>query len=120
MENVVVLGASANPQRYSFLALKRLVEAGHQVVPVHPALEEIEGLPVVKSLSAVETAVDTVTVYVNSQRFLEFVDDVISLKPKRVILNPGTESQKATEKLQEAGIKALNACTLVMLSTGQF
>lgn len=117
---VVILGASANPDRYSYLALTRLLDAGHTVVPIHPALDAINGIPVVKSLELVEQEIDTVTVYVNSARFLWMIDQVIALGPKRVILNPGTESNEATQRFREAGIQAMNACTLVMLSTNQF
>ncbi len=117
---VVVLGASPNPDRYSNRAIKMLVQAGHHVIPVHPLLESVEGLSVVHQLDQISEAVDTLTVYVNSERLLLLLDSIQILKPKRVILNPGTESPTAIEKLTAAGIQVLPACTLVLLSTGQW
>lgn len=120
METVVVLGASANPERYSYRAITRLKEAGHRVIPVHPALQEIQELPVVASLQRIKEPVDTLTVYVNPVRLNSILDDVISLSPGRVILNPGAESDAAIRELETAGIETVVACTLVMLATGQW
>jgi len=109
-QTVAVLGASANPERYANMAVRRLREAGHRVIPVNPALETIEGLPVAKSLGEIRNPVDTLTLYVGPQR----------LAPKRVIFNPGTESPELAAALDRANIPHLAACTLVMLQTGQF
>jgi predicted CoA-binding protein len=119
-QTVAVLGASANPDRYSNMAVRRLQEAGHSVIPVNPALPEIEGLPVAKSLDAITAPVDTLTLYVGTQRLAPMIEEIVRLAPKRVIFNPGTESAELAAALDRAGIPHVEACTLVMLQTGQF
>jgi predicted CoA-binding protein len=120
VQTVAVLGASANPDRYSNMAVRRLREAGHRVIPVNPALEVIEGLPVAKSLGGIAEPVDTLTLYVGPQRSAPMTEDILRLAPKRVIFNPGTESPELATALDQANIPHLEACTLVLLQTGQF
>ena len=117
---VVVLGASPNPERYSNKAVRQLKVHGHDVIPVNPGHQLIEGLDVVSSLRGVSGPVDTVTIYVGPNHIEPMIDDIIALAPRRVIVNPGAESQKLTERLNIAGIPSMEACTLVLLSTGQF
>ncbi len=119
-QTVAVLGASHNPDRYSNMAVRRLRDAGHNVIPVNPALEEIEGFPVAKSLGDIVDPVDTLTLYVGPQRSLPMIDAILRLAPKRVIFNPGTESAELAAALDRANIPHVEACTLVMLQTGQF
>lgn len=119
-ERVVVLGASPKPQRYSNQAVRLLVQCGHEVVPVNPAQSEIEGVPVVSHLEEIDGAVDTVTMYVSPKLSAGLGDALVNLRPARVIFNPGTESEELKEQLTENGIKVEEACTLVMLKTGQF
>jgi predicted CoA-binding protein len=119
-QTVAVLGASNNPDRYSNIAVRRLREAGHRVIPVNPALTEIEGLPVAQSLADINEPVDTLTLYVGPQRSVPMIDDILRLNPKRVIFNPGTESEELATALDRANIPHLEACTLVLLQTGQF
>lgn len=117
---VAVLGASNNRERYSNMAVRRLREAGHRVIPVNPAVAEIEGLPVVKSLGDIADPVGTLTLYVGRQRSAPMIADILHLAPQRVIFNPGTESAELAAALDRANIPHLEACTLVMLQTGQF
>jgi predicted CoA-binding protein len=117
---VVVLGASPNPERYSNKAIRQLKAHGHAVVPVNPAHNTIEGLSVVPQLAAVQGPVDTLTVYVGPQHIEPMLDDLVALRPKRVIINPGAESAVLRQRLDGAGIDYVEACTLVMLATGQF
>lgn len=117
---VAVLGASLKPDRYSNLAIRSLVEHGYTAIPIHPAHEEIEGLPVASRLESIEDHVDTLTVYVGPRNLFPLIDEIVALRPGRVILNPGTESPELKERLREADIPYLEACTLVMLSTGRF
>ena len=119
-ERVVIVGASDNPERYSHRALLLLRKHGHEVVPVHPKLTEIEGVPVIADLSLIKGPVDTVTMYVGSAISAGLQDKLISLKPQRVIFNPGAENAVLAEALQKAGIASEEACTLVLLNTGQF
>jgi predicted CoA-binding protein len=118
-EKVAILGASNNPERYANMAQRMLLQYGHTVFPVNPAFEEIEGLKVVKSLDDL-SGIDTVTLYMNPQRLKEQVDRILKLKPKRVIFNPGTESEEIENTLKKAGIEPMRACTLVLLRTNQF
>jgi damage-control phosphatase, subfamily I len=117
---VAVLGASSNPERYSYKALALLKSKGYKVMPVHPALSEILGEPVCRKLSDVPSPLDTLTVYVPAERSSVLREDIFRLQPRRVIFNPGTENQVLAEELRSRGIEALNACTIVMLNTDQF
>jgi predicted CoA-binding protein len=119
-QTVVVLGASPNPDRYSNKAVKMLITFGYDVIPIHPKLKEIEGLPVVSMLSNVKKKVDTLTVYVGPQKSKTLIDSIISLNPGRVILNPGTESLELENSLFQNNIPFIKGCTLVMLRTKQF
>ncbi len=93
-QRVAVIGASTNPARYSNKAILRLLEHDHEVIPVHPALDEVEGLKVVPNLGAVEGTVDTLTVYVSPKLSSDLTDAILALKPGRVIFNPGTENNE--------------------------
>ena len=106
--------------RYSNQAIRLLLEKGYPVTPVHPKLEIIEGLSVVPNLQAVQQPVDTLTLYVGPQRLAPIIDEVIALRPQRVIFNPGTESPELMHKVEQAGIHWLEACTLVLLRIGTF
>lgn len=119
-QRVAVLGASPKPDRASNQAVRRLRQHGHHVIPVHPAHDEIEGLPVARELAAIGGPVDTLTVYVGPRRGEELVDRIVALAPGRVIFNPGTESDVVERRLRERGIPVLRACTLVLLASGQF
>jgi predicted CoA-binding protein len=120
MQRVVVLGASPKPDRYSNKAVKLLLEHGHTVVPVHPAASVIEGLEVSPNLPSIDGPVDTLTLYLAPAQSISLLPDMLTLKPGRVIFNPGTESPTVKAKLEEAGIRTEEACTLVLLNTGQF
>ena len=119
-ETVVVLGASPKPERYSNQAVRALVEHGHRVIPVHPLLKKIAGVPAVAALRGITGPVNTLTLYVGPERGKELLQDMINLGPDRVIMNPGTESDDLEEELNAKGIAVLRACTLVMLRTDQF
>lgn len=119
-ERVVIVGASKNPERYSHRALLLLRKHGHEVVPVHPKLAEIEGIPVVADLSLIAGPVDTVTLYVGPAISSGLQDKLIALNPRRVLFNPGAENASLADALQKAGIACEEACTLVLLNTGQF
>jgi len=118
--HVVVLGASPKPARYANQAICLLLDKGYKTTPIHPNFKEIEGLSVINDLSDVKDEVDTLTLYVGSERLVPMVDDILALKPKRVIFNPGTEFPELEKKLNELGIETIEGCTLVMLKTGTF
>ncbi len=118
---VAVLGASPKPDRYSNKAIRLLREHGHEPMPVNPAYDEIEGFPVVRQISElVPGSVDTLTMYVGPDRSAALTEDIVQLKPKRVIFNPGAENRELAERLRAEGVHVVEACTLVLLNTGQF
>lgn len=119
-ERVVVLGASPNPERYSYKAVSMLLEYGHEVVPVHPIAEKIDNVPVVARLNMVSGPVDTLTLYLSPETLTPMEDDIVKLKPGRIIFNPGTENPILMENLRQKGFNVVQACTLVLLRTGQF
>jgi uncharacterized protein len=119
-ERVAILGASDKPDRYAYKAFQMLQKHGHDVVPVHPVLSEIEGVPVISDLSKIEGGVETLTLYVNPKVSSAAADAIVALKPGRVIFNPGTENPELAARLDAEGIAHQEACTLVLLATGQF
>jgi predicted CoA-binding protein len=121
MEVVAVIGASSDSSRYSYRAMVMLKEYGHRAIPVHPREDEVLGQKVVQKLGDLEgQKIDTVTVYVNPAISDKYQEELIKVKPKRVIFNPGAENPKLSKTLSENGIEVENACTLVLLRTGQY
>lgn len=118
--HVAVLGASPKPTRYANQAIRLLQQQDYRITPIHPRFETVEGLAVTHRLDAIEEPVDTLTLYVGPQLLDPMTDDIVRLRPGRVIFNPGTESERVQQRLDEAGIEWLEACTLVMLKTSQF
>lgn len=119
MKKTLVLGASLNPSRYSNLAINRLVNYGHTV----KAVGLKEGIVAEVAISTKKEEfenIDTVTLYLNPKRQEEYYDYIISLKPKRVIFNPGTENPEFYEMLRRNNIEVEVACTLVLLGTNQY
>lgn len=117
---VLIIGASKKPERYAYMAMKMLEEKGHEVILFNPALEEIEGRAVIQDLSLIKEKIDTITLYVGPKNIEPLVDAILTLKPRRIISNPGTENTFLPEKARSLGIEYIEACTLVMLRTKQF
>ncbi len=118
--SVAIIGASHKPQRYAYKAQQMLMQAGHQVYPVSGNGREIMGVPGYRSASEISDAIDTVTLYLNPQRHDAIKQELLALKPRRIIFNPGTESEELAQFYQQHGIQTLQACTLVLLRTDQF
>ncbi len=118
--HVAVLGATPKPERYANQAVRLLLEKGYRVTPIHPKIAEIEGLPVAASLAAIEDPIHTLTLYVGPARLEPMTDAIVTAAPGRVIFNPGTETPAVQRALDAAGIPWEEACTLVLLRTGQF
>ncbi len=118
--NIAVLGASSKPDRYSFKAMRLLREKGYVPYPVHPALPEVDGLPAWPSLSAIPAQIDTVTVYLSARNQQPLAEQLLNSDVRRVIFNPGAENPELAEQLRQRGKEVLHACTLVLLTTGEF
>ncbi len=118
--NVAILGASPNTDRASYQALKRLAEAGHTVFPINPALADIEGTKVYARLSELPEPVDTVTVYLSAKNTDRLAKELVNCGARRVIFNPGAENTTLADQLQSRGMHVIEACTLVLLGSGQF
>ncbi|HEX2896852.1 MAG TPA: CoA-binding protein, partial [candidate division Zixibacteria bacterium] len=106
-----VLGASPKPDRFSFKAVRMLKEFGFRPIPVHPAGHAVDGVSGVKTLNDIKEPVDTLTMYVNTKISDEMYDEIIRLKPRRIIFNPGAENENLAEKLEDAGIEVVRHCT---------
>lgn len=118
-KKTVVIGASDNPARYAYMATQSLHKHQHEVIPVGLREGEISGIKIQKGQPAIEN-VDTVTLYVGPQNQEHWMDYIISLKPKRVIFNPGTENPEFEARLEKENVETVEACTLVMLSIGNY
>lgn len=118
-KKTLVMGASSNPERYAYKAIKMLQRFGHPVVAVGKKEDEVDGLKIEKQQIPFEN-VDTVTLYLNPMNQKQYYDYIVGLKPKRVIFNPGTENPELYKLLRQNGIEIEVACTLVLLSTRQY
>lgn len=118
-KKTLVLGASENPSRYSNIAINRLTSHNHPVVAVGRRKGSVAGVDFDSSTADFKD-VDTITLYLNPTNQQPYYDYILSLKPKRVIFNPGTENDELITILKEHNIEPVIACTLVMLGTGQY
>ena len=118
--NVAVIGASDKPERFSYQALALLKQKGHKVFPVHQRLKTIDGMAVFSSIKDIAEPIDTVSMYVAADISSGLAADILGIKPKRIIFNPGAENQDLALKAQAQGITTINDCTLVMLRSGSF
>jgi len=119
MKKTVVIGASDNPERYSYKATLALQKHHHEVIPVGISDGEINGIKIIKGMVDIFN-VDTISLYVGPKNQPFWFEYIIGLKPKRVIFNPGTENPEFEKLLQQNKIETIEACTLVMLSIGNY
>ncbi|MFT3933219.1 MAG: CoA-binding protein [Chitinophagaceae bacterium] len=118
-KKTVVLGASSNPERYSNLAINKLRANNHPVIAIGKKTARVADVEVQTDQPSAND-VDTVTLYINAEHQKEYYDYILSLKPKRIIFNPGAENPELEQLAKDHQIKPMEACTLVLLSTGQF
>jgi predicted CoA-binding protein len=117
--STLVLGASLNPSRYAHLAILRLRGAGLPVLAVGARTGFIQDVAVRTELP-LERTIDTVTLYLNPVVQEQWHERILALRPRRIIFNPGTEHPAFAQRASEQGIEVVEACTLVMLATGQY
>ncbi|MGG9960249.1 CoA-binding protein [Ferruginibacter sp. SUN106] len=118
-KKTLVIGASENPARYSNLAVKKLTAHQHPVIALGKKRGAIDNTIIETEKKPFED-IDTVTLYVNPLHQKEYYDYIFSLHPRRIIFNPGAENDELADLATEKGIVAQEACTLVLLSTGQY
>jgi predicted CoA-binding protein len=118
-KKTLVLGATPSSDKYAYLAANRLVSKGHPIVNVGIREGEVAGVPIEKP-GVIHTDIDTITLYVGPQHQEELYDYILNTHPRRIIFNPGTENSKLKRMANEKGIETEYACTLVLLSIGQY
>ncbi|WP_341216082.1 CoA-binding protein [uncultured Wocania sp.] len=118
-KKTLVLGASLKPNRYSNFVIRKLINNGYEVVAFGLKKGEVSGVNIDIELKQYKN-IDTVTLYLNPKRQVAYYDYIVSLKPKRVIFNPGTENPEFYNILKENRIEFEVACSLVLLSTNQY
>jgi hypothetical protein len=119
MKKTLVLGASNNPARYSNMAIEKLVKYEQPVVAIGLRSGAVAGITILTGKPALDD-IHTVTMYISPKRQPEYYDYLVSLKPERIIFNPGTENPEFYKILEKSGIKVNPACTLVLLSSQQY
>lgn len=119
MKTTLVIGASTNPERYSFKAITKLVEHGHPVHALGLKSGNVAGIEF-DTQPLEYKDLDTVSLYVGLKNQPDYYDYIESLKPNRVLFNPGTENAEFEQRLNAKGIETEEACTLVLLATGQY
>lgn len=118
VKQTLVIGASENPNRYSNMAIKMLRE--HDIPTLAYGNKEGQVLDVIIEKKLPSVKCDTVTLYLSAKNQVSIMDAILDMAPRRVIFNPGTENEEFEQLLGRRGILALRACTLVLLSTGQY
>jgi predicted CoA-binding protein len=118
-KKTLVIGASEDPTRYSYLAINNLRKKGHDVEGIGNRPGKVLDVSFGKDKLPF-TDIDTVTLYINPTRQPEYYDYILSLNPRRIIFNPGTENPELERMAEAKGIETMEACTLVLLTTGQF
>ena len=120
MATTLVIGASENPDRYSYKVAVMLINHGHEVVLYGVKEGEVLGHKFTTVFPTEIKDLDTVTLYVNPTIQKNYYAKILALQPRRVIFNPGTENPEFEDMCREAGIQSEESCSLVLLSTGQY
>jgi predicted CoA-binding protein len=118
-KKTLVIGASTNPERYSYRAVNMLVGKGHSVLAIGQKAGEVAGVKIQTKAIPVKN-IDTITLYLNPSRQRDYYNYIIEAKPKRVVFNPGTENPELYQLLELNDIQVEVACTLVLLATNQY
>jgi len=119
MKNTLIIGATPNPARYAFRAAQMLKSKGHDIINIGIKTGEVAGVNIEKP-GQIHDDVHTITLYIGPGLQSQYFDYIVNTNPKRVIFNPGTENEELEVLLRANGIEPVEACTLVMLATGQY
>ncbi len=115
-KKTAIIGATTNQSRYAYLAAQQLTSANHEIIPIGIKKGNVFGKPILDIYEKPEIEnLDTITMYIGNQNQREWEDYILSLKPKRIIFNPGSENATLAQKASDQGIEVLSACTLVMI-----
>lgn len=115
----LIIGATDNADRYAYKALKLLRQYGHEVVAIGNRSAIVDGVPIIVGKPTISD-IDTITLYINPAIQRDYGDYILSLRPRRIIFNPGTENAQLAQLARQNGIETENACTLVLLQTRQY
>ncbi len=118
-KKTLVIGASENPSRYSYLAIKKLQAYGYDVIAIGKKEGHLNNIPIIAGQPPL-TDINTITLYINPTHQIAYYNYILSLHPKRIIFNPGTENEELAALAKQNNIQVQEACTLVLLSTGQY
>lgn len=119
MKKTLILGATPNPGRYAYLAANRLARTGHPIVNIGIKKGEVAGVAI-EPAGEPQQDIDTITLYIGPATQKQYYDYMLETAPKRIIFNPGTENPELYDLAAKRGIETIEACTLVMLSTGSY
>ena len=119
MKKTLILGATNNSGRYAYLAANKLKSHGHDIVNVGIKTGEVAGVKIERA-GEIFADVDTITLYISAQKQKEYYNYIVDTKPKRIIFNPGTDNPELEKLAAHNNIETLHACTLVLLSIGQY
>ena len=119
MKTTLVFGASLNPNRYSYLAINKLLAKQIQTMAFGLKIGDVSGVQISSNLEDFQD-IHTISLYLNEKRQQEYYEQIIEMKPKRVIFNPGTENAEFYKILSNNEIEVEVACTLVLLATDQY
>lgn len=121
IKKTLIVGATTNPSRYAYLAAQKLTEKGIDFIPIGIKKGELFGKQILdlRTKPALDQ-IHTITLYIGPDHQAEWMDYLLSLNPKRIIFNPGTENEGFFKSAKSAGVEVVIGCNLVMLSTNQF
>jgi len=116
----LVLGASPNPDRPSYEALTALISRGIPVIAVGRREYDLGDIMILRQIPEDHGTIHTVTLYMGASNQSEHIDEILKIKPERIIFNPGTRNPEFASRARNSGIEVVEGCTLVMLKTGRF
>lgn len=119
MKKTLIIGATSNPARYAYLAAQMLTSKGHKIVNVGIKKGAVSGVEI-EEQGEIHGDIHTITLYIGPHLQNGYYDYILKTNPERVIFNPGTENRELESLLEKHGIEPVRACTLVLLSTGQY